>query len=137
MEVEVEHLKYPVALINNSDVGGFSSDSSLNICSEKAIDDNLMVGAEIVDSEGMKYVIKSVTKIKNANWLPSFMVTYGRRIAKVEYELYQDGQIPLDEFKRLVLDTLKGDSAFKESGLLNSIKGSETYVEVIECTGID
>lgn len=131
------NLKYPVALINNGDVGGFSSPATLQICGEKTIDDHQMVGAKVVDSDGNQYVITNAIKVKNINWLPSFLVAYDRRIVKVKYELSKGDQLSLDTFKALVVDTLKGNASFDDSGLLRCVKGSESYYEVIESTGID
>lgn len=131
------NLKFPVVMINNGDAAGFSNADNLQTCSEAAIDDEHMVGARIVDSEGNQFVVERVTKVKNVNLLPSMLVAYDRRIARAEYQLAEEGKIAFEDFKTLLVDTLKNNKVYEETGLLRSIKGSETYGEVIQSTGIN
>lgn len=133
----ISTLNYPVALVNNGDVAGYSSPETLQICAEIAIDEHLMLGAHIIDSQGQHCTIKAVKKVKNLNWLPGILVKYKNRIVEVSYELEAKEELTLGEFKTLVLDTLKSGPYKNDASLLKSVRGSESHFEVIESTGIN
>ena len=116
-------LKYPVALITEDDVSGYSSLDALRICYEDKLDNNKLPGAMIVDSKGRQFTVKNVTKLNS-------MDVHGRKMARVEYELSETGKMPSEELESLVLDTLKKKLGFEFSIIATGDSGVIDYAGV-------
>ena len=125
----VANLKYPVMLITEDDVSGYSSPETLQICYEEKLDNNKLAGAMIVDSDGTRFSIKDITRLES-------MTVHGRRVAKVKYELAEAGKLSIAEFKSVVADTFKKDARYEDSSLLLNIEKCEEYEAVITHAGV-
>ncbi len=130
-------ISFPAMLINNCDIGAYSKMEILETVGEKGVDDGKMLGGLIIDSEGRQFVIGGVRKLKQKNFLPSFLVSYKNRIVQVQYDLKREIDISVEELKFKVIDIVKNDKSFTETGLIKEIKGSDTILEIMESVGIE
>ena len=122
-------LKYPVVIITEDDVSGYSSPETLQICYEERLDNNELAGAMIVGSDGAHFTIKNVTRLES-------MTVHGRRVVKVEYELVEAGKLSIAEFKSVVTDIFKKDASYEDSRLLHNIRKCTEYEAVIAYAGV-
>ena len=127
-------IKFPSMLVNKHGVRAVSTQEKFETCGEQWVDQGNMVGVEVIDSDGIWYVIENAEKIKKASFWPSRLTSYSRRIVRVQYMLSRKGPLSLNEIKIKLLDI---PGIYKDSQLVEWINSSKTIYELMQSVGID
>lgn len=83
-------------------IWAFPDMDTLTSCGPRTLKDNLQIGMELVDADGRRWIVRSVTRIGRAKpWLTSVveLLMYAKMQSRIEHELDALEPLSLDEVK--------------------------------------
>jgi len=99
--------RFPVlGFTKDSDVWGLPDLDALTTCGPRTLKDGMQIGMELVDTEGRRWLVRSVQRTGRAGSLLSWLLP-GPALFRIEHELEPLAPIPLAEVQARVCDAMK------------------------------
>ena len=133
----MQPLTFPVILENQFGASAFSGQSTLGKCGESWVDHGNMIGSYVIDASGKVFRISGVTKIRNVGFLPRWLISPGRRMVQVDYELDFIDELDVTGLKKRMQELFTRLRGPHDVGLVTEIGTARTIAEIIETIGID
>ncbi|WP_249778116.1 hypothetical protein [Phenylobacterium glaciei] len=131
------------------EIWAFPDMDTLTSCGPRTLKDNMQLGMELVDADGRRWIVRSVTRIGRAeSWLASVLslLLYAKMQSRIEHELEAVEPMSLDEVKArayALLEAFPEDyGQYHESDnmlapLLAEVRAAKDIASLPELLGLD
>lgn len=125
---------FPVIAFNKEkeELYVFLQEDELKVTSEELLyQEKVFEGIEFIDSLGKVYKIISVKKTGWGNAFFGYSLTRKGRLIKVDFELKEDEQIDIQDFKKMVVEWAKKKHPYFDE-IEKSLFNTKSYQEIID-----
>jgi hypothetical protein len=150
MKTATANMHFPVlGFTPDREIWGFQDLDTLTSCGPRTLKDDMQVGMELVDSDGRRWVVRSIRRLGRdrplLRWLASTLLT-GVPGSRIEQELDELSPLSLPEIKERACGSVEATSmdycADDEREevlvpLLAQVRAAESVARIHELLGLD